>query len=108
MSEAISSVECGDPHETKVAHGMSIPERYHHGMSKQIAVRLPDEVVDYLDGLVADGTVDSRAAAVKTALERDRRRRLAEADILAMQSAPLDELDDVAVHALRVLRESPL
>lgn len=79
-----------------------IPHRYHNGMPKQIAVRLPDEVVDYLDTLVADGVVESRAAAVKTALERDRRRRLAEADILILQKGEPDGLEGWAEHAKRV------
>lgn len=71
-------------------------------MTKQIAVRLPEEVVDYLDALVHDGVIESRAAAVKLALERDRRRRLAEADILAIQQARRDDLDELAEHAKRV------
>lgn len=82
----------------------SIPNRYHNGMTKQIAVRLPDEVVAYIDSLVADGVVESRAAAVRTALERDRRRRLAEVDILAIQRAPRDDLDDLAEYAARTFR----
>ena len=79
-----------------------IPERYHDGMTKQIAVRLPDEVVDYLDALVADGVVESRAAAVKGALERDRRRRLAEADIVILQGGEPDGLEGLADYARRV------
>ena len=79
-----------------------IPERYHDGMTKQIAVRLPDEVVDYLDELVRDGVVESRAAAVKVALERDRRRRLAEADILIIQKGGPDGLEGWAEYAKRV------
>lgn len=57
-----------------------IPKRYHDGMSKQIAVRLPDELVDFLDGLVAEGRFDSRAAIVTRELKRFKRRLEAEQD----------------------------
>lgn len=79
-----------------------IPQRYHNGMTKQIAVRLPDDVVDYLDALVRDGVVESRASAVKKALERDRRRRLAEADILILQRGEPDGLEGWSEHAKQV------
>jgi len=57
-----------------------IPKQYHIGMTKQIAVRLPDELVDFLDGLVAAGRFDSRAAIVTRELKRLKRRIEAEAD----------------------------
>lgn len=57
-----------------------IPKRYRIGMSKQIAVRLPDELVDFLDELVAEGRFDSRAAIVTRELKRLKRRIEAEAD----------------------------
>lgn len=75
-------------------------------MTKQIAVRLPDDVVDYLDALVADGVVESRAAAVKTALERDRRRRQAEADVLILQNGGPDGLEGLTDYAKRVSFEN--
>jgi Arc/MetJ-type ribon-helix-helix transcriptional regulator len=49
-------------------------------MSKQIAVRLPDELVDFIDDLVRTGQGKSRAAVVVRALERERRRAVAERD----------------------------
>jgi Arc/MetJ-type ribon-helix-helix transcriptional regulator len=49
-------------------------------MSKQIAVRLPDELVDFVDDLVRSGQRKSRAAVVVRALERERRRAVAERD----------------------------
>jgi Arc/MetJ-type ribon-helix-helix transcriptional regulator len=54
-------------------------------MSKQIAVRLPDELVDFVDGVVESGGGRSRAAVVTRALERERRRMIAarDAQILA-------------------------
>ena len=43
-------------------------------MSKQIAVRLPDELVDFLDELVASGDEASRASIVTRSLKREKRR----------------------------------
>ena len=57
-----------------------IPKRYRIGMSKQTAVRLPDDLVDFLDTLVADGRFDSRAAIVTRELKRLKRRIEAEQD----------------------------
>ena len=51
-----------------------IPIRYRTGISKQIAVRLPDDLVDFLDELVASGDEASRASIVTRALEREKRR----------------------------------
>lgn len=50
-------------------------------MSTQIAVRLPDEVVDYIDGLVGQHIVKSRAEFIAKAIARERRHRGTEADI---------------------------
>lgn len=68
-------------------------------MSKQIAVRLPDELVDFVDVVVESGAGRSRAAVVTKALERERRRMLAErdAEILASQG-PDSELVELAEH----------
>ncbi len=49
-------------------------------MSKQITVRLPDDVVAFVDGLVSDGDATSRATVVTQALERERRRVVAARD----------------------------
>jgi Arc/MetJ-type ribon-helix-helix transcriptional regulator len=40
-------------------------------MSTQIAVRLPDELVAYVDRAVAEGRVRSRAELVTRLIERD-------------------------------------
>lgn len=65
-------------------------------MSTQIAVRLPDEMVAFLDRSVASGRAPSRAALVASALEREMRRLTAEQDaaILRDQGA-VDDLDDL-------------
>lgn len=58
-------------------------------MTKQIALRLPEELVAFVDERVADGTARSRASVVAGALERERRRSVAERDaaILARRGA---------------------
>ena len=73
-------------------------------MSKQIAVRLPDDLVAFIDHVVESGSARSRAAVVTRALERERRRSIAarDADALAM-AGPDHELDALAGHALRHL-----
>jgi len=61
-------------------------------MTTQITVRLPDELVEFVDALVADGVVKSRAEAVHRALARDRRHRLAldDVEILRREGADPD------------------
>lgn len=49
-------------------------------VSTQIAVRLPDRLVDFLDGMVERGEASSRAEIVKKALMKYERRVLAERD----------------------------
>jgi Arc/MetJ-type ribon-helix-helix transcriptional regulator len=68
-------------------------------MSKQIAVRLPDELVEFVDELVDAGAGSSRAGVVKRALEREHRRALAarDAEILARTGAD-PELAGLAEH----------
>jgi Arc/MetJ-type ribon-helix-helix transcriptional regulator len=67
---------------------------YHEAMSTQIAVRLPDPLVAFLDEEVATGRVSSRAALVASALEREMRRLLAERDVEILQrEGAADELD---------------
>ncbi len=80
---------------------MLLPIRYHYGMSKQIAVRLSDELVEFVDELVGAGTEPSRAAVVTRALERERRRAIAarDAEILARTGRD-PELAGLAGHAL--------
>ena len=70
-------------------------------MSKQIAVRLPDEVVEVIDQQLVDERVPSRAAFVLAALERERRRMIAarDAEILAREHADPEGFDDLARYA---------
>lgn len=60
-------------------------------MSKQIAVRLPDELVAFVDELVARGESPSRAAVVTRALKRERRRVVASRDAHIYATTPPDE-----------------
>ena len=52
-------------------------------MSKRIAVPLPDDIVDFIDGLVARGQATSRAVVVERALDRERLRVSAARDATA-------------------------
>ena len=49
-------------------------------MSTQIAVRLPDDTVAFLDRLVIEKKAASRAEIIARALERERRREMAARD----------------------------
>lgn len=73
-------------------------------MSTQISVRLPDEMVAFLDHSVATGKVSSRAELVATAVEREVRRLAAEQDAQILRAkGAADDLDDLvtwtATHA---------
>ena len=66
------------------------------GMSTQIAFRLPDEMVAFLDRTVATGKASSRAALVAVAVEREMRRQAAEQDAQVLhEHGPADDLDDL-------------
>lgn len=69
---------------------------YSCDMSTQIAIRLPEDMVAFLDKAVAEGKATSRAALVSAAVEREMRRQAAEADaaILGKQGAA-DDLDSL-------------
>lgn len=68
-------------------------------MSTQIAVRLPDDMVAYVDELVAAGEA-SRAAVVTKALVRYRRQMLAERDAaIYSESGGYPDLDGWAGEA---------
>jgi hypothetical protein len=82
------------------ACSQSIPIWYHIGMSKQIAVRLPDDLVEFVDEAVESGNARSRATFVARVLERERRRLLAarDAEILA-RTGPDPDLVGLAEYA---------
>jgi antitoxin MazE3 len=72
-------------------------------MSKQIAVRLSDDLVAFVDELVDSGAERSRAAVVSRALTRERRRTIAarDAEILA-RTGPDPDLQNLAEHAAKL------
>lgn len=68
---------------------------HHGGVSTQIAVRLPDSLVEARDELVVRGEAQSRAQVV-SAVERELRHRLAlqDAEILR-ELGTADDLDEL-------------
>ncbi len=67
-------------------------------MSTQIAVRLPDELVAYVDQAVAAGRVKSRAELVSRLIARDARRQRAEEDLQRLIDAgALEDGDALAM-----------
>ncbi len=82
--------------------GHAIPGWYHHGMTRQIAVRLPEDIVEFVDSLVSDGAASSRAMVVNRALERERRRTIAARDAAILVRAGDDpELQRLTEHLAR-------
>ncbi|MPY79869.1 MAG: antitoxin [Actinophytocola sp.] len=72
-------------------------------MSKQIALRLSNDLVAYIDEVVAEGRASSRAALVAEALDRDRRQRRSERDAAILAAAGADkDLDELAEYAATV------
>ena len=65
-------------------------------MSTQIAVRLPDEQVAYIDSQVAEGRASSRADLIARLIVRERRRRRAIEDIDKLKAAGLIGNPDLA------------
>jgi Arc/MetJ-type ribon-helix-helix transcriptional regulator len=61
-------------------------------MSRQITVRLPDELVGFLDAVVESGGARSRSDVVAKALEREPRRLIAERDAEIRRLRPDPEL----------------
>jgi len=67
-------------------------------MSTQIAVRLPDELVAYVDEAVAAGRVKSRADLVARLIARDARRQRAEQDLQRLiDQGALEDDEAVAI-----------
>jgi Arc/MetJ-type ribon-helix-helix transcriptional regulator len=69
-------------------------------MTTQIAIRLPDDLVAFMDKAVRDREAPSRAALARRALERERRRMEGEHDArvyAALKDQPdADDLDELA------------
>ena len=71
------------------------------GVTTQIAVRLPDELVAGVDQLVKEGRARSRAELVTRALRRELRRERAEQDLLRLGPDAYAELADFTDAAAR-------
>lgn len=72
-------------------------------MSTQIAVRLPDSMVECLDRLVAEGKAPSRASVVERALTREFRFQIAARDAAILAGAAADpDMDSLADYARRI------
>ena len=72
------------------------------GMSRQIAIRLPDDILEFIDQRVAQGVSRSRASVVVQALRREQRLAIAagDASILAASRGDSD-MDGLAEYAAR-------
>lgn len=83
------------------------PERYAQSVaSQQIAIRLPTPLLEELDDLVAAGTYESRASAVRAGIEaitaRRRRQQVDEAILEGYRrTPPTGPEDDAALASLR-------
>ena len=82
-------------------------------MSEQIAVRIPDALAQSLGELVASGRFDTRADAVRSAIEAlvegERKRRIGELIAEGYRRVPQedDELDAATATAIRSVHEEP-
>jgi Arc/MetJ-type ribon-helix-helix transcriptional regulator len=65
-------------------------------MSRQLTVRLRDDLVEFIDQRVEHGAARSRAAVVVAALHRERRREIAERDAEILARSKGDDFDDLA------------
>jgi len=71
-------------------------------MTTQISLRLPDDLVEFMDQLVADGAVSGRADLVTRAVDHERRRTIAERDAFILANAKdSSDLDALASYAAR-------
>ncbi len=75
-------------------------------MTTQIAVRLPEELVAFVDEQVANGSASSRADLITRALTRERRRIRTIADIGILTSSEPDE-DETSLDGWRATRAFP-
>jgi Arc/MetJ-type ribon-helix-helix transcriptional regulator len=72
-------------------------------VSIQIAVRLPDDMVEFLDLLVSQGRATSRASVIERALAREIRSEIAARDAAILAQAGDDaEMDSLAEYAARL------
>jgi Arc/MetJ-type ribon-helix-helix transcriptional regulator len=77
-------------------------------MSEQIAVRIPDELAESLEDLVSRGRFDTKADAIRSALESlvdaERRRRVGELIVQGYLRVPQEDDDGSDAAAAMTLR----
>ena len=82
-------------------------------MTKQIAVKLPDDLVDELDRLVQGGTFDSRSQAIRTGIEamiaRQHRQEIDQRfrDGSARSPETTKDIDEATALAISSIQEEP-
>ncbi len=82
-------------------------------MSEQIAIRIPDELAESLEELVANGRFHTKADAIRTALqtllETERRRRVGEQIAAGYRRTPQADDEVVAAEgaAIGSIQEEP-
>jgi Arc/MetJ-type ribon-helix-helix transcriptional regulator len=76
-------------------------------VSTQIAVRLPDEAVEFVDSQVSSGLAKSRAEFIWHAIKREQRRLAAERDLEILIAQPYAEFDGMHEHIARRGYPSP-
>lgn len=76
-------------------------------MSTQIAVRLPDEIVEFVDSQVSSGAAKSRADFIWHAITREQRRLAAERDLAILIAQPYAEFDGMHEHVSRLGYSNP-
>ncbi|MEO8425061.1 MAG: ribbon-helix-helix protein, CopG family [Actinomycetota bacterium] len=82
-------------------------------MSQQITVRLPDALAAALQDLVADGSFETKAEAIRAAIEAlidtERRRRVGDAIVEGYRRMPEthDELEEARRASIRSIEEEP-
>ncbi len=62
-------------------------------MTTQITIRLPDELIEFVDSMVRRGVAPSRAALIARLLDRERRRDRALQDLEIIKRTPDPEMD---------------
>jgi Arc/MetJ-type ribon-helix-helix transcriptional regulator len=93
---------------------MLYPERwYAFRMSVQIAIRIPDDLAEELETLVSSGRFETKADAVRSALEAlvdaERRAGVGRQIVEGYQRVPQDDADVASAHeaAIRSIDEEP-
>ena len=82
-------------------------------MSEQIAVRIPDELAESLEELVAGGRFETKAEAIRSALQtlvdQERRRKVGELIADGYRRIPQDEdeLEAARRAAIRSIEQEP-